>query len=100
LVVAANIALAGVRCTASEFLEPPRPRSALFFFEQIDLRIAGMADHDLLHPEHWRDRAESTRAMARDATEPDERQRLLEVARGYERFAVRAEDWKPADKKT
>jgi hypothetical protein len=43
-------------------------------------------------PKHWRDRAESTRAVACDATEPDDRQRLLKVARGYERLAVRAED--------
>jgi hypothetical protein len=56
-----------------------------------------MADHDLiLHPKRWRDRALEMRAMARLATEPEDRQRLLKVARGYDRFAARAEEWTPA----
>jgi hypothetical protein len=59
-----------------------------------------MTDRDLIHPDHWLDRAESTRAMARDAIDPEERRRLLKVARGYERLAVRAEDWKAAGEKT
>ena len=56
-----------------------------------------MADHDfLLHPERWFDRAEETRLMARNAQEPGDRLRLLKVARGYDRLAARAEDWKAA----
>jgi hypothetical protein len=56
-----------------------------------------MADRDfLLHPERWRDRAESTRSMARNAHETQDRERLLKTARGYDRLAARAEDWKAA----
>jgi hypothetical protein len=61
------------------------------------MRMAGTADHDLLlHPERWRDRALETRAMARNADEPLDRERLLKVARAYERLATRAQDWKAA----
>jgi len=53
-----------------------------------------MADHDVpMHPQHWRDCAEKTLAMARDSREAEVRQRLLKVARSYERMAVRAQDW-------
>ncbi len=31
--------------------------------------------------------------MARDSREAEVRQRLIKVARSYERMAVRAEDW-------
>lgn len=56
-----------------------------------------MADDDLLmHPERWHDRAEKTRAMARDTREQHARDRLLKVARSYERLAARAQDWKAA----
>jgi hypothetical protein len=59
--------------------------------------MTGMADHDLLmNPERWHDRARETRAMARDAYEPQDRERLLKVARVYDRLAVRAVDWKAA----
>ena len=59
--------------------------------------MAGMADHDLLlHPERWHDRALETRAMARNADEPQGRNRLLKVARAYDRLAARAQDWKAA----
>jgi hypothetical protein len=60
-----------------------------------------MADHHLfLHPERWRDRALEMRTMARNAKEPEDRQRLLKVARGYERLAARAEDWKPVSQQS
>jgi hypothetical protein len=53
-----------------------------------------MADHEVpLQPQHWRDCAEKTLAMARDSREAEVRQRLLKVARSYERMAVRAQDW-------
>jgi hypothetical protein len=53
-----------------------------------------MADHNLLmHPQHWRDCAEKTLAMARNSREAEVRERLLKVARSYERMAVRAQDW-------
>jgi hypothetical protein len=56
-----------------------------------------MVDHDLLmNPERWRDRALETRTMARNAYEPQDRERLLKVARAYDRLAARAFDWKTA----
>jgi hypothetical protein len=56
-----------------------------------------MADRDLLlQAEHWHDRARQTRIMARNAKEAENRQRLLKVARGYDRLAARAEEWKAA----
>ena len=56
-----------------------------------------MADHDLLmHPERWHERALETRALACNAYAPQDRERLLKVARAYDRFAVRALDWKAA----
>ncbi len=56
-----------------------------------------MADKDfLLHPERWHDRALETRAMARNAKDPQDRERLLKVARAYERLSVRAQEWKTA----
>jgi hypothetical protein len=59
--------------------------------------MAGMADDDLFfRPEHWRKRAKERLAMARNAKEPRDRERLLKVARSYQRLAVRAQDWKAA----
>ena len=59
-----------------------------------------MADRDFpLHPEHWLNRAESTRAMARNAHEANDRERLLKTARGYDRLAAREEDCKAACEK-
>ncbi len=53
-----------------------------------------MADGDFLyHPEHWRERAQERLAMARHAKEPQDRERLLKVARSYERLASRTRDW-------
>jgi len=52
--------------------------------------MTGMADPDLLmYPEHRR-RAEETIAMARNVQEAQARERLLKVARSYQRLAVRA----------
>ena len=75
-------------------LEPP----AISPFDLVyRIRMAGMADHDLLlHPERWRDRAVEARTMARNAQEAQDRQRLLKVARSYDRLAARAQDWKAA----
>lgn len=59
--------------------------------------MAGMADQDLLmNPERWHDRALETRAMARNAYEPQGRERLLKVARAYDCLAAREFDWKVA----
>jgi hypothetical protein len=56
-----------------------------------------MSDRDvLMHPERWRDLAEETRTRARGVQEVEARDRLLKVARSYDRLAVRAEDWKAA----
>jgi len=55
-----------------------------------------MADHDVLtSPQHWRECAQKTLAMARDSREAERRAQLLKVARSYERMAVRAQDWTP-----
>ncbi|WP_245286471.1 hypothetical protein [Bradyrhizobium sp. ARR65] len=49
-----------------------------------------MAGSDLfMHPEHWRERAKETIAMARNVQETQTRERLLKVARSYERLAMR-----------
>jgi hypothetical protein len=57
-----------------------------------------MADFD--KPEHWRSRAEKTRALAEDVNDPVIKAMMLRVADNYERFAVRAkqhlQDQKPA----
>jgi len=53
-----------------------------------------MANGDFFyHPEHWRERAQERLAMARQAKEPQDRERLLKVARSYERLASRTQDW-------
>jgi hypothetical protein len=41
---------------------------------------------------HWRVRAEETRALAEQLTDPVARENMLEVARAYDRMAKRAED--------
>ena len=55
-----------------------------------------MVDRDLLlQAEHWHDRARQMRIMARNAKEAAEnRQGLFKVARGYDRLAAGAEEWK------
>jgi hypothetical protein len=55
-----------------------------------------VADHNLPCPERWRDRAQETLALARNAQEAQARERLLKVARSYRRLAVRAQNWKAA----
>jgi hypothetical protein len=56
-----------------------------------------MANGDFFYyPEHWRERAQERLAMARHAKEPQDRERLLKVARSYERLASRTQDWKRA----
>ena len=55
-----------------------------------------MPDHDVPTHQRWRDCAERTLAMARDSREAEVRQRLIKVARSYERMAMRAEDWTPS----
>jgi hypothetical protein len=59
-----------------------------------------MVDRELLlQAEHWHNRALQTRIMARNAKEAENRQRLLKVARGYDRLAARVEEWKAAREK-
>jgi hypothetical protein len=57
-----------------------------------------MADFD--NPEHWRRRAEKTRALAEDMDDPVVKVMMLRVADNYERLAAHAEqrlqDQKPA----
>ena len=56
-----------------------------------------MADDDLFfRPEHWRERAQERLTMARNAAEPRDRERLLKVARSYQRLAARAQEGKAA----
>ncbi len=56
-----------------------------------------MTDHDfLLHPEHWRERVQKTLAAANKERKAEARDRLLKIAREYERLAVRAEASNPA----
>jgi len=59
-----------------------------------------MVDRELLlQAEHWHNRALQTRIMARNAKEAENRQRLLKVARVYDRLAARVEEWKAAREK-
>jgi hypothetical protein len=54
-----------------------------------------MADNELLfRPDHWRERAQERLTMARNATDPRDRERLLKVARSYQRLAMRAQEGK------
>ena len=43
-------------------------------------------------PTHWRDRAEEARAHADEMNDPEATRQMLEVARGYDRLAERAEE--------
>ena len=51
-----------------------------------------MPSSHLNDPEHWRDRAKETRAMAQDTADPVFKQKMLDVAANYEHLAKRAED--------
>jgi len=56
-----------------------------------------MADQDLvLQSQHWYDRAVDKLALARNASEPHQREHLLRIARSYQRLAERLEDCKAA----
>jgi hypothetical protein len=45
------------------------------------------------NPQHWRDRAEETRAKA-DRCSKDQKERLLKIAAEYDQLAERAEEWR------
>jgi hypothetical protein len=47
---------------------------------------------DFNDPEHWRKRAAEARALAETFTDKQARERMLEVAAGYERLARLAEE--------
>jgi len=54
---------------------------------------------DFLNPEHWRNRAEKTRALADDMNDLGAQAMMLRVADNYNRLAVQAvqlKDQKPA----
>jgi hypothetical protein len=46
-------------------------------------------------PQHWRKRAAEARAMADQIVDPVAKRAMLEIAKGYERIAERAERRKP-----
>jgi hypothetical protein len=43
-------------------------------------------------PNHWRKRAEETRALAKRVSDDAARKRLTEMAREFDRIALRVED--------
>ena len=77
-------------------LQGENTRLKRLLFSSRKHKMTGMADRDLLmYSEHWRHRAEETIAMARNVQEAQARERLLKVARSYQRLAVRAKAaWK------
>jgi hypothetical protein len=51
-----------------------------------------MSTHpELNSPAHWQKRAEDTRRLANQATDPVAKQTLLQIAQSYEQLAVMAE---------
>jgi hypothetical protein len=44
-------------------------------------------DDDFQNPQHWRDRAEETRAKANDMHSPELKERMLIIADEYDRLA-------------
>ena len=44
----------------------------------------------LTDPDHWRNRAKETRTLAEQMNDPVARQMMLNVAKDYEKLAVRA----------
>lgn len=49
-------------------------------------------DKLMTNPRHWRDRAEEARAHADDMKDPEAKRIMHDVADGYERLAVHAEE--------
>jgi hypothetical protein len=48
--------------------------------------------HILGDPKHWRNRAQETRALADQMSDPDTRRIMIGVAEDYEKLAKRAEE--------
>jgi hypothetical protein len=53
---------------------------------------AAMSNKVLADPKHWRDRAEEARALAGQMADHDSKRRMVEIAKGYEYLAHRAEE--------
>jgi hypothetical protein len=56
----------------------PRPRHMTVFNFILD------------NPEHWLQRAEETRSIAEELSDPESRRMILRIAENYERFATHA----------
>jgi hypothetical protein len=50
-----------------------------------------MAKVPINDPKHWRERAEETRTVADEMSDPDSKRRMLRIAEDYEELARRAE---------
>jgi hypothetical protein len=50
-----------------------------------------MAKVPINDPKHWRERAEETRTVADEVTDPDSKRKMLRIAEDYEELARRAE---------